>query len=192
MVRSSSSVYPLLFRSGAVIDLEALRQPGRLSLASAVTPGAGRGGGAAGARVHTFPRFVRMVLADPAAAHAKPALHGNSASALIEIHNLAPIQPGVDPANAAAFGALKVCRDVPPIPIGEVRQIEPAVVMASAVISVRQFRRSKAVDQNGLKPGISAYWAGPVFKVIGGFSAPGHDASKRRASCPSKSLHRLG
>jgi len=56
------------------------------------------------------------------------------ADSFVEIDNLAPIQAGIDPANAAAFRAFQVGRNGGPVPMGHVRQIEPAVVMVTAVI----------------------------------------------------------
>ena len=63
--------------------------------------------------------------------------HDPSADALVEIDHLGPIHPSIDEADRSAFRAAEVGADVVPVPVRQVAQPEPAVVVASLMIALR-------------------------------------------------------
>ena len=98
-----------------------------------------------------------------------PRIVGRSISVgLAEIDDLAPVEPGIDPADGAAFSTFEVGGDVVPVPIGKVMQPQAAVMMAAMAL------RSKAIDQDGLEARVPIHGAGPISEEVSGFSAPWH------------------
>lgn len=75
-----------------------------------------------------------------------------SANVLVEIDNLGPINRGVDEAHRIAFRAAKVGADVMPVPVGQIAQPQPAVVVAP----LRTFWPD-AKDQDCLEANIPFY-----------------------------------
>jgi hypothetical protein len=76
-----------------------------------------------------------MVLANPAGAMAANAFH-RSTNTFIEIDDFAPVQPRIDVADRTANRATQVSADIDPIPIREIIDVEPAVVVATIVIGL--------------------------------------------------------
>ena len=65
--------------------------------------------------------------------------------------------------------------DVVPIPIGQIGEAQPAIVVATGVVA-RRVGRPQAKDQNRPEAGLSIDWAAPIAKEACGFSTPGHGA----------------
>src|SRR5262249_18359840 len=87
---------------------------------------------------------------------------------------------------------LRCARYVVPVPIGKVREVEPADVMATAVVPVRKFVRPPAIDQHGSESWIPVYWTGPVPQMARGLPSARHRTMKSSAARTRKSHHPLG
>jgi hypothetical protein len=70
-----------------------------------------------------------------------------SENPLVEVNHLAPVEPGVDPTDLRAGGAFEVRRDVVPVPVGEICEHQPAVmVLAPDAIDEHGIETCAAVD----------------------------------------------
>jgi hypothetical protein len=107
--------------------------------------------------------------------HPKPA----SANTLVKVDQLAPVQASIDKTHGTAFRAAEVGANVAPISGRQVAQLQPTVMVASLMVTLRS-RRSEAVDEHRLETGRTINGAVPIAKMGCGFSAPRHGASKRR------------
>jgi hypothetical protein len=85
----------------------------------------------------------------------------------------------IDEANRIALRAAKVRADIVPVPIRQIVESQPAVVMTALMVSLRA-RGAEAIDQNRLEASIPFDGAVPIFEMACGFSAPGHDRIKTR------------
>lgn len=93
----------------------------------------------------------------------------------VKIDNVAPIQPRIDVADRAAFGATKMRADLAPVPIRKIGKPQHGVVSAHWSAALR----ADTIDDDirEARPAIDR--AVPVAKPSCGFPTPRHGTSKR-------------